>query len=169
MERPMPALRVSSAGKLLLFTVTVATLSVSIAVAQVMPPVGYPGNYPRYPVGGIPIPTRGKTQPNSSTKGSPMPNFRGKLKSMDAKTITLALDDDRMIDFRRTGSTKFFKNGDEVKDPKFNPGDQLSIEGPEDNAGGMTAVNVYWEKTAGAATATSAAKDDKVPDAWADT
>ena len=32
-----------------------------------------------------------------------MPNFRGKLKRMDSKTITLALDDDRIIDFRRTG------------------------------------------------------------------
>jgi hypothetical protein len=169
MERSMPALRVSSAGKLWLFAFTVGTLSVSIAAAQVMPPVGYPGTYPRYPTGGIPLPSRGKTQPNSSTKGAPMPNFRGKLKSMDGKTITLALDDDRIIDFRRTGSTKFYKAGDEVKDPKFNPGDQLSIEGPEDNTGAMTAVNVYWEKAAGAATATSATKDDKVPDAWADT
>jgi hypothetical protein len=165
MERPMPAICVSSAGKLCLFGLTIG-----IAAAQVMPPVGYPGTYPRYPTGGgIPIPTRGKTQPNSSTKGAPMPNFRGKLKQMDAKTITLALDDDRIIDFRRTGSTKFFKNGDEVKDPKFNPGDQISIEGPEDNTGAMTAVNVYWEKAASAATSSTAAKDDKVPDAWADT
>ena len=59
-----------------------------------------------------------------------MPNFRGKLKSMDGKTITLALDDDRILDFRRTNSTKFFKGGDEIKDPKFKAGDQLSIEGP---------------------------------------
>jgi hypothetical protein len=165
----MPALRVSPAGKLWLFAFTVGTLSVSVASSQVMPPAGYPGTYPRLPVGGVGIPTRGKSQPNSSTKGQPMPNFRGKLKSMDAKTITLALDDDRIIDFRRTGSTKFFKSGDEVKDPKFNPGDQLSIEGPEDNTGAMVAVNVYWEKAAGATTATSASKDDKVPDAWADT
>ncbi len=159
----MPAIRVSRAGKLWLFALTLATAS-----AQVMPPVGYPGTYPRYPGGGIPIPTRGKTQPNSSTTGQPMPNFRGKLKQMDAKTITLALDDDRIIDFRRTSSTKFFKGGDEIKDPKFNPGDQLSIEGPEDNTGHLMAANVYWEKAASAATATSAAKDDKVPDAWAD-
>jgi hypothetical protein len=160
----MPAICVSSAGKLWLIALTA-----SVGLAQVMPPVGYPGTYPRYPVGGIPVPTRGKTQPNSSTKGDPMPNFRGKLKRMDSKVITLALDDDRIIDFRRTGSTKFFKAGDEVKDPKFNQGDQLSIEGPEDNTGAMTAVNVYWEKAASAATATTASKDDKVPDAWADT
>ena len=100
-----------------------------------------------------------------------MPSFRGKLKQMDAKTITLALDDDRVLDFRRTSSTKFIKGGDEIKNPKFNPGDQLSIEGPEDNAGYLTAVNVYWEKAAGGTptvTSSSGAKDEKVPDAWAD-
>ena len=162
----MPAIRVSFAGKLWLFTLSVGVLSVGVAAAQIMPPIGYPGTYPRYPTGGVP--SRGKSQPDSSTKGDPMPNFRGKLKLMDAKTITLALGDDRIIDFTRNKSTKFFKNGDEIKDPKFNVGDQLSIEGPEDNTGHLTAVNVYWEKSA-SATTTSSTKDDKVPDAWADT
>ncbi len=167
----MPGIRVAShgfSGKFLL-----AVLSVGATAAQVMPPVGYPGGYPggypRTPVGGIPIPSRGKTQPNSSTKGQPMPNFRGKLKQMDSKTITLALDDDRILDFRRTSSTKFYKSGDEIKDPKFSPGDQLSIEGPEDNAGYMTAVNVYWEKAAGDTTTATKDSKDKTPDAWADT
>ena len=90
---------------------------------------------------------------------------------MDDKTITLALDDDRQMDFKRTSKTKFFKSGDEVKDPKFNPGDQLSIEGPEDANGYMTAVNVYWEKAAAAATADAGKdgkKDDGVVDTWKD-
>jgi hypothetical protein len=181
MERSMPAIRVSCAGKLFLFL-----LAAGVASGQIYPPGGYPpggyppggypgGGYPGggYPGGGIPIPSRGgKTQPNSSTKGQPLPNFRGKLKKMDAKTISLALDDDRVLDFRRDSKTKFFKGGDEIKDPKFNPGDQLSIEGPEDNTGSMIAVNVYWEKGAAAggatATADSKSKGDKVPDAWAD-
>jgi hypothetical protein len=169
MEHSMPAIRVFRAGRL-----WILALSAGIAAAQVMPPGGYPGGYPGggYPTGGgipIPVGSRGKTQPNSTTKGQPMPNFRGKLKQMDAKTITLALDDDRVLDFRRTSSTKFFKGGDEIKNPQFATGDQLSIEGPEDNTGYLTAVNVYWEKAAaGSAAKTSGAKDEKVPDAWAD-
>ena len=98
-----------------------------------------------------------------------MPNTRGMLKRMDEKIITIALDDDRMIDFHRTSKTKFFKNGDEVKDPHFNLGDQVSIEGPMDSSGYWTAVNVYWEKAAAGASATAKSGDSKVPDAWADT
>jgi hypothetical protein len=167
MERSMPAIVVSAAGRL-----SLVFLAVVAASAQIYPPTGYPGGYPSGYPGGVPrIPIGGgKTQPNSSTKGQPLPNFRGKLKSMDMKTINLALDDDRTLEFRRDSKTKFYKAGDEIKNPKFDVGDQLSIEGPEDNTGAMTAVNVYWEKAAGAATTSADAKtkDGKVPDAWAD-
>jgi hypothetical protein len=83
---------------------------------------------------------------------------------MDAKSITLSLDDNRVLDFKRTDKTKFFKNGEELKTPEFKPGDQISIEGPEDQRGYMTAVNVYWEK---AAAAVEEKKEGGV-DAWAD-
>jgi hypothetical protein len=74
------------------------------------------------------------------------------------------------MDFKLTAKTKFMKNGEEIKDPKFNVGDQLSIEGPEDSNGYMTAVNVYWEKAAGAGTPTATAekKDDGAVDTWKD-
>jgi hypothetical protein len=101
-----------------------------------------------------------------------MPNFRGNLKQIDDKTITLELDDHREMQFKRTGKTKFFKNGDEVKSPKFAVGDQLSIEGPEDAQGFFSAVNVYWEKGAHAA-GTETASENKgqggsTVDAWKD-
>jgi hypothetical protein len=69
------------------------------------------------------------------------------------------------MDFRRDSKTKFFKAGDEVKAPKFNPGDQVSVEASEDPGGYMTAVNVYWEKAAGGAPAKT---DDGVVDTWKD-
>ena len=171
----MPAIRASCAGKLLLslFAVGAAVLTTGLASAQIYPPGTYPpGGYPGggYPAG-IPLPGRtgGKAQPNTSTKGQPLPSFHGKLKQMDAKSILLALDDDRMLVFTRDSKTKFFKDSKEIKDPKFNVNDQLTIEGPEDNAGFLTAVNVYWENPAGAATTADSKSKDKVPDAWADT
>ncbi len=121
------------------------------------PPGQYPpGTYPpgTYPRGGTGIPLPSGKKKTDSPNG-PLPNFRGLLKQMDDKTISLELDDHRVIQFKRNSKTKFFKNGDEVKTPKFDPGDQLSIEGPEDNEGFLTALNVYWEKRA-AGTATSA-------------
>jgi hypothetical protein len=149
-------------------------LAATTAYAQVYPG-GYPGGYPYpgggypsgVPVPGIPIPHKGKPKADS-TKGQPLPNFRGKLKRMDEKTITLALDDDRELDFKRTGKTKFFKDGKELSDPKFSAGDQLSIEGPEDEHGYMTAVNVYWERPAAAAGTETAKSDDGAVDTWKD-
>jgi hypothetical protein len=156
-------------------------LAGGVSLAQVYPPGGYPpGGYPPgYPGGypyprptgtGIPMPGgRSKGKPDTSTKGQPLPNFRGKLKQMDAKQIMLALDDDRTMIFKRNDKTKFFKNGDEIKDPKFNEGDQISIEGPEDSTGNMVAVNVYWEKGSAATQTASNGKDDgAVVDTWKD-
>ena len=60
--------------------------------------------------------------------GDPLPNFRGNLKVFDDKTVSVELGDKRVMDFRRDGKTKFFKSGDEVKTPKFNLGDQVSVE-----------------------------------------
>jgi hypothetical protein len=131
---------------------------------------GYPGQYP-YPGGGttvpgIPIPRRGNTQPPKDAS-QPLPNFRGKLKQLDAKTITLELGDNRVLEFKRTDKTKFYKGGEELKSPDFKPGDQVSIEGPEDPHGYMVAVNVYWEKSASAAAQSGEEKDGAV-DTWKD-
>lgn len=164
----------------------VLVLGLGIAGAQIYPPGGgypggypgggYPGGYPGggYPGGGggLPIPG-GRRQPRTTNKnpGQPLPNFRGTLKRFDDKSIAIELGDSRVMDFKRTRATKFFKNGEEVKNPKFNLGDQVSVEGPEDQTGTMTAVNVYWEKAAGDAdTARSPEKDkaEGVPDTWKD-
>jgi hypothetical protein len=53
-----------------------------------------------------------------------------------------------------------------LKSPEFKPGDQISIEGPEDDHGYMVAVNVYWEKSASAAK--SGDEKDGVVDTWKD-
>jgi len=162
-------------------------LALGVASAQIYPPGGYPPGYPGgYPPGGypptypggrpypggggIPIPSTGGKPSKKTDSGQPLPNFRGKLKQMDKKSLSLALGDNRVMDFKRNDKTKFYKNGDEIKDPKFTVGDQLSIEGSEDTQGYLTAVNVYWEKGAGAAdTAASGTKDknEGAVDTWA--
>jgi hypothetical protein len=126
------------------------------------PPTGNypPGTYPQpgqTPRGGqgIPMPSK-KSKTTDTPASAPLPNYRGLLKQMDEKNLTIELDDHRLLQFKRTGKTKFFKNGEEVKSPKFETGDQLSVEGPEDVEGFMTALNVYWEKKGGSGTATSA-------------
>ena len=159
------------------------------AVAQVYPGGGYPGGgypgggypgggypggqspYPggRNPTGsGIPIPGRtGKSKTPAPNQNGPLPNFRGNLKVFDEKAISVELGDKRVMDFKRTDKTKFFKSGDEIKTPKFNLGDQVSVEAQEDPSGNsMTAVNVYWEKSGGGAT--SSKNDDGVVDTWKD-
>jgi hypothetical protein len=140
------------------------------------PPGGYPPGYPGgYPGGaGIPLPGGKTSKSKGETAKGPLPNFRGTLRQMDAKQITLVLGDDRQLLFKRNDKTKFFKGGDEVKSPKFNEGDQISIEGPEDAAGNMIAVNVYWEKAAahpGTETASKAGgknDDGATVDTWKD-
>ena len=163
-------------------------LALGVATAQIYPPGGYPPGYPggyppggyppNYPGGrpypggvGVPVPSTGGGRPSKKTdSGQPLPNFRGKLKQMDKKSMSLELGDNRVMDFKRNDKTKFYKNGDLVKDPKFTVGDQLSIEGSEDAQGYLTAVNVYWEKGAGTADTAASGKDknDGAVDTWKD-
>jgi hypothetical protein len=151
------------------------------AVAQVYPGGGYPGGgypgggYPggqnpnRSPIPGIPLPGRtGRTSKTPApNQTGPLANFRGNLKVFDEKAISVELGDKRVMDFKRTDKTKFFKAGDEVKAPNFNLGDQVSVEASSDATGNtMTAVNVYWEKAGGSGT--SSKSDDGVVDTWKD-
>jgi len=157
-------------------TGSVFLLCGTAVLAQVYPggypgqyPGGYPGQYPGSRGPSIPIPGRKSKDKPAKDSGQPLPNFRGKLKQMDAKSITIELGDYRQLEFRRNDKTKFFKNGEELKTPKFNPGDQVSVEGPEEADGSLTAVNVYWEKAADAeSTASGKQKDDSVVDTWKD-
>jgi hypothetical protein len=172
-----PTLLACSVGLLAGMVFGLGVVSAQVYPPGTYPPGGYPGGYPPgsyppgsyppggYPGGGIPIPTRGSKTPKPKTDTGALPNFRGKLKNLDAKVISLELGDHRVLDFKRDSKTKFYKNGNEVKDPKFNVGDQISVEGPEAQDGTMTAVNVYWEKPA-EGTSTADKNGDAV-DTWA--
>ena len=186
-SNPGPSARIigSSVGSSVRTGILLLAVSTA-ALAQVYPGGGYPGGgYPGggYPGGGypgqtpypggrnptgIPVPGRtGKSKTPAPNQNGPLPNFRGSLKVFDEKAISVELGDKRVMDFRRTDKTKFFKAGDEVKTPKFSLGDQVSVEATEDPGGNsMTAVNVYWEKAGGPTT--SSKNDDGVVDTWKD-
>jgi hypothetical protein len=131
-------------------------------------PGRYPGGYP-YPGTGTPIPG-GKPNPTGNA-GQPLANFRGNLKTLDSKSLSLEMDDYRVVEFRLNSKTKYFKKGDEIKKPDFQIGDQLSVEGSEDQGGHMIAANVYWEKAASTAASDNKDKENKdggVTDTWKD-
>lgn len=138
----------------------------------------YPGGYPypggnRIPGAGRLPPTGGSPSPGTSNPNQPLPSFRGTLKHLDAKSLTLELDDYRVLDFRITNKTKYFKDKQEVKSSQFNAGDVVSVEGPYDAAGALTALNVYWEKAAAAVAASGNkdkenTKDEGTVDTWKD-
>ncbi len=97
-----------------------------------------------------------------------MANFRGKLKHLDSKSLTLEMDDHRILEFRVNGKTKYLKSGQPIKTPDFKEGDQLSVEGLEDATSSLTAVNVYWEKGASASAEESKDGKDAPVDTWKD-
>jgi hypothetical protein len=151
-----------------------------IAGAQVYPPGGggypYPGRSP-YPTGGgspLPIPGRRTPQKTAKDPAQPLPSFRGALKRFDEKAIALELGDNRVLDFKRTSKTRFFKAGEELKSPNFKMGDEVSVEASEEPGGYLTAVNVHWEGSAGSKDTTAGTrsperdKAEGTPDAWKD-
>jgi hypothetical protein len=111
------------------------------------------------------------TDPRNAPRSAsaPLPNFRGVIKQIDAKSITLALDDHRELEFKRSDKTKFFKDGGEIKSPAFKAGEQVSVEAQEDMAGYLVAVNVYWEKSVEAAAVERGGSGDAgAVDTWSD-
>jgi hypothetical protein len=157
--------------------------TVGVACAQVYPggsPTGYPGQYPsqypgqypgQYPTQypgqtgpSIPLPTRGgqKKDTKKADDAQPLPNFRGTLKQMDDKSLSLEMGDHRVLDFKLNGKTRYYRDGKATSSPKFVAGDQLSVEGQRETGGDLLAVNVYLEKDA------QPRDRDGTPDTWSD-
>src|SRR5262245_24715298 len=152
-------------------------LAAAVAAAQVggYPPGGYPpGTYPpTYPGGSrlpgqgriprVPIPKKGSKDSKKAESEQPLPRFHGTLKRLDESEMTLEMGDHRVLDFKRNAKTRFFQKDAEIKNPKFQAGDDVSVEASQDAYGTLTAVNVYWE----AAAKSDSSKKDASVDTWA--
>jgi hypothetical protein len=116
--------------------------------APLLAQIGYPGQYPGTGRSGIPLPFpiprgggrgsgTGRTQP-----GDTVASETGKLRRIDSRTIEIETSDRRIVDFRRTTQTKFYRDGKEIKESELKLGDSVSVEGTRDQSGIQYAQSV---------------------------
>jgi hypothetical protein len=113
-------------------------------------PLGIPGTR-------LPIPRRGGGGPGGSTGSTTdkQTHIDGKLRRIDGQSVVVEASDGRVLDFRRTNRTKFYKDSKEVKATDLKPGDQVSVDGTEDSQSYLTAERVTWQAAAKDSTETS--------------
>jgi hypothetical protein len=134
------------------------------ALAQIGPYPGGPypgGGYPpgRYPGGGypggpgIPMPGRGGKQKKTSKQEEAQQSqtVTGMLRALTDKQVVVQAQDTRIINLKRTSSTKFLKDGNDIEPSALKPGDHLLIEATQDTEGFFYAANVIFQKQGTAA------------------
>jgi protein-disulfide isomerase-like protein with CxxC motif len=57
------------------------------------------------------------------------------LRQIDNRTIQIETSDRRIVDFRRTIQTKFYREGKEIKESELKLGDSVAVEGTRDQNG----------------------------------
>ena len=93
------------------------------------------------------LPGRGKKNKTKQQKEQEqLQSVTGMLPEMDDKFVVIEAKDTRLISLKRATTTKFLKNGEDMKSEVLKPGDHLMIEYTQDDQGYVTAVNVNLEK-----------------------
>ncbi|MBZ5592607.1 MAG: hypothetical protein LAP39_10260 [Acidobacteriia bacterium] len=112
------------------------------------PPGGYPpGGYPPGGVGGIPMPRRGKKKTSKKEEDqAPLASMNGMLRKLDDQSVLVEPEDTRIVNLKRTSTTKFSKDGAEMKPGDLKPGDHIQVEYRQDEDGYLFAVNINFEK-----------------------
>jgi hypothetical protein len=75
---------------------------------------------------------------------SPEVNIHGSLRSISRKDIVIDTGDDRILTFKRTRKTRFFKGTKEIRTEDFPDNAQVSVEAVRAVNGDLEAVSVYW-------------------------
>ena len=110
-------------------------------------PLGIPGTQ-------LPMPRRGGGG-STGTAANSATHIDGKLRRIDGQSVVVEASDGRVLDFRRTSRTKFYKDSKEVGAADLKPGDQVSVDGAEDRQGYLAAERVTWKAAARDSTETS--------------
>jgi hypothetical protein len=106
-----------------------------LLLAMVLPALLPAQYYPRVPrgIGGTPKPGAYK-----GVAGS----FRGKLKDLSSKEITIQTDDDQIVSIHRTRKTKFLKGTQSIKPSDIDIETPVTVDAAEDVDLSLTAVSV---------------------------
>ena len=116
----------------------------------------YPGGYP--PDGNIGFPVPRPHKKTKKTTDADLQSIDGMLRRIESSQVILETDDHRILNCKRSDSTKFMKNGDPVKPAELKPGDHITVEANQDEEGFLTAVNVVWQQDGTAAERSQAAE-----------
>jgi len=121
-------------------------LGLALLIAQApLPAQVYPGQSGGL---GLPIPRRHK---KGQDKTAGLQAIEGVLRRIDQDQVVLEAADARILNFKRTDATKFYKEGEEIKPAQLRPGDHIEVEASEDDEGFLTAANVSWQEDGTAA------------------
>jgi len=75
----------------------------------------------------------------------PAVTYEGNLKEITGQLIILELDDWRLFNFKRAGSTRFYKESKQVQAANLRPGDRVSVEARLDDHAFLVAGKVTFQ------------------------
>src|ERR1700690_4082264 len=88
---------------------------------------------------GIPWPHRKKKE---ESKDQTTQRSLGKLTKVDEQSLVVEVPDGRVLTFKRTDKTQFFRDEKEIKPAELKVGDRVTVEATEDQDGFLYAVKV---------------------------
>ena len=92
------------------------------------------------------MPRRGKKKSKKEDDQAPLSSMKGMLRKLDDQSVMLETEDARIVNLKRTSTTKFLKDDAEMKSGTLKPGDHVEVEYREGEDGYLFAVNVLFEK-----------------------
>ena len=112
--------------------------------SQVGNPSGYPPILTPQPGPNLPLPGRHKKE---DPKNPPTQRSAGKLTKVDDQSLVVEVPDGRVLTFKRTDKTKFFRDEQEIKPGELKAGNKVVVDATEDNEGFLYAVKVALDTT----------------------
>jgi hypothetical protein len=108
-------------------------------------PYGNPGGYPNGRGRPQQQPQQQQQQNSRSNRAATL-TTEGMVRRVAGSQLVIEADDHRVIWYRITAQTVSQKNGGNADVASFQPGDRVSVDSSENDAGDLTATSVNWER-----------------------